>query len=81
MIKSAVRPTDDEITDTVKNYSNMLFKLCFTILCNRSDAEDAVSDTFYRYISKAPFSMMMSIKKHGSSKWRQIFAKISTALT
>lgn len=54
MIKSAVRPTDDEITDTVKNYSNMLFKLCFTILCNRSDAEDAVSDTFYRYISKAP---------------------------
>lgn len=54
MTRSAVRPTDDEITNTVKSYSNMLFKLCFTILCNRSDAEDAVSDTFCRYISKAP---------------------------
>ena len=54
MIKSAVRPTDDEIEDTVKKYSNMLFKLCFTMLSNSADAEDAVSETFLRYITKSP---------------------------
>lgn len=54
MIKSTARPTDDEIEETVRTYSNMLFKLCFTLLCNREDAEDAVSDTLYKYITKAP---------------------------
>lgn len=54
MIESTVRPADDEIENTVKIYSNMLFKLCFTILCNRADAEDAVSDTFLKYIVKSP---------------------------
>lgn len=54
MIKSTGRPTDDEVVKTVKSYSDMLFKLCFTILCNNSDAEDAVSDTFLRYITKSP---------------------------
>lgn len=51
---STVRPTDDEIKRTVKSYSDMLFKLCFTILCNRADAEDAVADTFLKYIVKSP---------------------------
>lgn len=54
MTKSPVRPTDDEIESTVKNYSNILFKLCYTILCNRADAEDTVSDTFLKYIVKSP---------------------------
>ena len=54
MVKSSVRPADDEIENTVNSYANILFKLCFTILCNRSDAEDAVSDTFFKYITKAP---------------------------
>ena len=52
--QSTVRPTDDEIEHTVKIYSNSLFKLCFTLLCNRCDAEDAVSDTFFKYITKSP---------------------------
>lgn len=50
----SVRPTDDEIEDTVNKYANMLFKICFTILCNNTDAEDAVSDTFLKYITKSP---------------------------
>ncbi len=54
MIKSAGRPTDDEIVNTVEEYSDMLFKLCFTILCNKTDAEDAVSDTIFKYITKSP---------------------------
>lgn len=54
MKRHSVRPTDDEIENTVDKYSNMLFKLCFTILCNNADAEDAVSDTFVKYISLLP---------------------------
>lgn len=50
----SVRPTDEEIEMMVNRYSNMLFKLCFTVLGNKTDAEDAVSDTFFRYITKAP---------------------------
>lgn len=48
------RPTDDEIERIVDKYSNMLFRLCFTILCNNVDTEDAVSDTFLKYITKSP---------------------------
>ena len=48
------RPTDDEIEHIVNAYSNMLFKLCFTMLCNNADAEDAVGNTFLKYITKSP---------------------------
>ncbi len=54
MILSAVRPTDDEIINTVNNYSDILFRLCFSILCNYADAEDAVSDVMIKFIKKAP---------------------------
>ncbi len=54
MALSAVRPTDDEITDVVNTYSSMLFKLCFSMLGSYADAEDAVSDTIIRYINKCP---------------------------
>ena len=49
------RPTDDKIEYIVNTYSNMLFKLCFTILCSNADAEDAVAEAFLKYITKAPF--------------------------
>ena len=48
------RPTDDSVEYIVNTYSNMLFKLCFTILCNNADAEDAVANTFLKYITKSP---------------------------
>jgi len=54
MEQSSVRPTDGEMENIVNQYSNMLFKLCFTILCNNTDAEDAVSDTFFKYIVNSP---------------------------
>lgn len=41
----------DRIVDT---YGNMLFRICLVILCNESDAEDVVQDTFIKYLSKAP---------------------------
>lgn len=38
----------------VEKYSKMLFRICIVILCNTADAEDAVQETFLRYITKAP---------------------------
>jgi RNA polymerase sigma factor (sigma-70 family) len=35
-------------------YGTMLFKLCLVILTNEADAEDAVQDTFLRYMKKGP---------------------------
>ncbi len=54
MKNHSVRPADDEIEKTVKTYYDMLFKLCFAILADCADAEDAVSDTFLRYITRSP---------------------------
>jgi RNA polymerase sigma factor (sigma-70 family) len=51
MKKSEV-PSESEIEYIVKKYSEMLFKICFIMLCNEQDAEDAVQNTFYKYINK-----------------------------
>lgn len=54
MMSHSERPADDEVEFAFKTYTNMLFKLCFTILGNAADAEDAVSDTMLRYMTKSP---------------------------
>lgn len=38
----------------VNKYSDMLFRICYCILCNKSDSEDALQDTFVKLITKAP---------------------------
>lgn len=43
--------SDQDIEKTVKTYSGMIFRLCFTMLRNNQDAEDAVSEVFLKYIS------------------------------
>ncbi len=35
-------------------YGKLLFRICYAILCNREDAEDAVQEVFYKYLVKAP---------------------------
>ncbi len=35
-------------------YGDMLFRLCFVLLRNEQDAEDALQETFLRFLSKAP---------------------------
>lgn len=40
--------------EMVIRYSNMLFKICLVILGNEQDAQDAVQDTFYRYLYTKP---------------------------
>lgn len=38
----------------VEHWGKMLFRICFTILCNSADAEDALQEVFIKYLSKAP---------------------------
>ncbi len=38
----------------VEKYSQMLFRICYGILQNKADAEDALQETFLRYMLKAP---------------------------
>lgn len=51
---SSERPNDVEIIRVVENYSTTIFKICLVILCNESDAEDALQNTFFKYITKGP---------------------------
>lgn len=42
------------IDEMVSKHSNMLYKICIVILCSQQDAEDAIQDTFCRYLEKKP---------------------------
>lgn len=43
-----------DIREAVVTYSDMLYKICIVILCNEQDVQDAIQDTFCRYLEKAP---------------------------
>lgn len=46
--------TEEEIRELVSKYSSLIFRISYCILCNSADAEDAVQETFLRYLTKAP---------------------------
>ncbi len=46
--------SDEEIRNLVSKYSPLIFRISYCILCNRTDAEDAVQETFLKYLTKAP---------------------------
>jgi RNA polymerase sigma factor (sigma-70 family) len=35
-------------------YGSTVFRLCYIMMCNKKDAEDATQDTFVRYMNKQP---------------------------
>lgn len=43
-----------DIREAVAKYSDMLYKICIVMLCSEQDAQDAVQDTFCRYLEKRP---------------------------
>ena len=43
-----------EIARAYDRYGTMLFRMCMVILGNRQDAEDAVQDTFAKYLKARP---------------------------
>ncbi len=44
----------DCVREAVEEYGDMLYRICLVMLRNKADAEDAVQDTFIRYMQKAP---------------------------
>lgn len=42
------------VEETVKTYGNMLYKICIVMLCNEQDAQDAIQETFCKYLEKRP---------------------------
>ena len=53
MENSSAWPADG-IENIVRTYGNMLYRLCFVMLGNESDAEDAVQESLIKYLQKAP---------------------------
>ena len=49
-----VHDFEQEINELVEKYSSQIFRISYCILCNKQDAEDAVQETFLKYITKAP---------------------------
>lgn len=52
MQNSAMTAAETEYV--AEKYFDMLFRLCLGILASTADAEDAVSETYVRYITRAP---------------------------
>ena len=46
--------TEKDIRGAVIKYSDMLYKICIVILCNEQDVQDAIQDTFCKYLEKKP---------------------------
>ena len=46
--------SNEYIKNLIEKYGGMLFRICYCILCNSVDAEDALQDTFIKYLTKAP---------------------------
>ena len=44
----------DEVNAVVAKYSSLIFRISYCILCNPHDAEDAVQETFLKYLTKSP---------------------------
>lgn len=44
----------ENLKNIITKYGNMLFRICYCILCNRQDAEDALQDTMVKYATKSP---------------------------
>ena len=45
---------EKDVRKAVLKYSDMLYKICILILCNEQDVQDAIQDTFCRYMEKKP---------------------------
>ena len=46
--------TDDCLEDTIEKYSNMVYRLAFSQMKNKSDADDVFQEVFFRYVRKKP---------------------------
>ena len=50
----AAKNKQEDIEPVVRQYSNMLYRVCFLILKNEQDVRDVLQETFLKYIEKKP---------------------------
>ncbi len=50
----AVYPTNFQSDEVIEKYSDMVYRLAFSMMKKRSDADDIYQEVFLRYIKKAP---------------------------
>lgn len=43
-----------DVETKIRTYTDMLFRACLVLLGDKHDAEDALQETFWRYLTKAP---------------------------
>lgn len=53
-MRACPQPATGSIENIVRQYGTTLFRICLAMLNNTADAEDAVQETFLRYLAKAP---------------------------
>ena len=58
----------NRLDELVVKYENTLFRAALAILGDVQEAEDAVQDTFLRYLKSAPSSGTGSMKRRGCSR-------------
>ncbi|MCR5228417.1 MAG: RNA polymerase sigma factor [Eubacterium sp.] len=46
--------TDADLEQTINEYSDTLFKICFLILKDENDVKDVLQETFIKYMTKTP---------------------------
>ncbi len=44
----------DEFVELIDKYSDMIYRICFSSLASKQDAEDALQDTYVRYLTYNP---------------------------
>ena len=45
---------DTDLEQTIDEYSDMLYKICFLILKNENDVKDVLQETYIKYMTKSP---------------------------
>ena len=55
--------TDDSCKKDIEAYSDMVYKLAFSLVKNEYDADDVYQDVFYQYIRKRPIFQSEEHKK------------------
>ena len=74
MQKTENNETNQHFKLLIDKYATLLFRISYCVLCNKDDAEDAVQETFLRYLIKMP---EFSSEEHEKAWLIKVVANIS----